>query len=536
MSETSAAGPPAWVSKRDGRVEPFDADKLCQSLFAAGEALGAANAFLARELTDAVVHFLAADAIAGTIPTSHIAEHVSKVVRELGHPELAQAFARSTGRKAAPPPHPSIAAPGTAVHFSSNQPPEDVVRACLATYSQHAVFTRDLAAAHRDGLIILGGLESPRRLVSVVVNAFDAQGSLDLWRGLAEARAATGGAFVLDGPEWMTATGGPASTGIRGLDWLAMLPGVTDRPAIVNVNSAEPPAWAHRNAGPLFADATTDSDHAIAHLQTLIEKMTREDGRLAWRWHLQGRDFSSAPHAELLRRVTDRALAGAAITFVFDRPRRSLLLADGIDRRCPALLMEVGLDLPVLLNQSAVGRDLRAFLTKLPSLARMAVSAARQKRTYLRAHGDPQALSHGFLIDRAQALMRVIGLEQVTHAMTGHCVGDSPVALELAQTVLRTLNESLTEAGRTAHLAVALTAAQAGNTVVAVDGRSSPAKQHLTTAGRLHAVSGWGTASLGIAKDPAPSSADLVELLTFAWKRTDIVSLQLERTEPASRA
>ncbi len=46
VSESSTTGPPAWVSKRDGRLEPFDADKICQSLFAASETLGAPNAFL----------------------------------------------------------------------------------------------------------------------------------------------------------------------------------------------------------------------------------------------------------------------------------------------------------------------------------------------------------------------------------------------------------------------------------------------------------------------------------------------------------
>ncbi len=54
--------PPAWVRKRDGRLEPFDADKISRALFAASEALGRPDAFLARELTDGVVHFLTEEA------------------------------------------------------------------------------------------------------------------------------------------------------------------------------------------------------------------------------------------------------------------------------------------------------------------------------------------------------------------------------------------------------------------------------------------------------------------------------------------
>ena len=42
-----AIQPPEWVRRRDGSQVPFDADRICQSLFAASEALGDANAFLA---------------------------------------------------------------------------------------------------------------------------------------------------------------------------------------------------------------------------------------------------------------------------------------------------------------------------------------------------------------------------------------------------------------------------------------------------------------------------------------------------------
>src|SRR5262249_33463881 len=85
---------PAWVTKRDGRREPFDADKISQSLYAATESIGAANAFLARELADGVLHFLGQENTADTVATAQIAELVEKVVRELGHPELAQAHAQ----------------------------------------------------------------------------------------------------------------------------------------------------------------------------------------------------------------------------------------------------------------------------------------------------------------------------------------------------------------------------------------------------------------------------------------------------------
>ena len=102
-----ALTPPVWVQKRDGRLEPFDADKISRALFAASEALGRADAFLARELTDGVVHFLTEEADDDAPTTIQIAELAAKVVRELGQPALAAAFTehglrRERGKPRAP--------------------------------------------------------------------------------------------------------------------------------------------------------------------------------------------------------------------------------------------------------------------------------------------------------------------------------------------------------------------------------------------------------------------------------------------------
>src|SRR5947209_12433121 len=88
----SRPGLPAWVRQRDGRLAPFEADRISQALFAATETLGQPDAFLARELTDGILHFLSAEVGGGVPSTRQIAEIVVKVVRELGHPRLAQAF------------------------------------------------------------------------------------------------------------------------------------------------------------------------------------------------------------------------------------------------------------------------------------------------------------------------------------------------------------------------------------------------------------------------------------------------------------
>jgi hypothetical protein len=56
---------PAQVRKRDGRLVPFEADRISRTRLAAGEHLGRPDAFLARELTDCIVHHLAAECDGG---------------------------------------------------------------------------------------------------------------------------------------------------------------------------------------------------------------------------------------------------------------------------------------------------------------------------------------------------------------------------------------------------------------------------------------------------------------------------------------
>ena len=84
----------AWVRKRDGRLVPFEADHISRSLFAAGERIGKPDPFMARELTDSVLHFLADESLGQTPSTAQIFELVVKVVRELGQPELSRELAR----------------------------------------------------------------------------------------------------------------------------------------------------------------------------------------------------------------------------------------------------------------------------------------------------------------------------------------------------------------------------------------------------------------------------------------------------------
>jgi hypothetical protein len=536
VSETNAAGLPAWVSKRNGQREPFDADKICQALFAASEALGSANAFLARELTDAVVHFLAADPGEPHLTTVQIAEQVVKVVRELGQPALAQAFEQGAGRRPSPAPAAEPARGAVAFSFSLNEEPDDIVRRCLHAYSERAVFSRDLISAQGDGLLRLAGMDRPRALAQCVLDTPHGARDAFYWavlRGLCEA---AGQGFVLDGPEWRSAAADATLLSQIALGWLTR-PGRTG-PAhvVVNLNSAQPPPWEMcRDPGPLFGKQPATTELAdlplLDEFLTLMAQSHAPDVR--WDWHVQARDFVVGDHRARLTRVASLALDGIPIAFVFDRPRRPVALSEGIVRGRPAVFLEVGLDLEAFARLPEVAGGVVAFHDKLPSLARMAVSAGVQKRKYLRRAEIP-SLERGFLLDRACLAVVPLGLNGIVRTLTGRSPATGGAALELARQLLQRLHDCLQEAGRAAHLEVALDSPGPGLREMLPGGAlieaglscadtDAPPGQQLTAAGALHAIAGQGTARVLLPRGPSPTPDELVELLNFAWRRTEVI-------------
>src|SRR5262245_36184485 len=204
MTTPQSALSPAWVRKRDGRLVPFEADRISRALFGASEAAGRPDAFLARELADVVVHFLA-DETDGTTPTTEqVHEVVIKVLRELKQPALCTAFETKSrsrrGSRGSPQEPPRKEA---ALRFALGEEPETVRAACLRGYTLQTVFTRDLAAAHQDGLLALGGLETPGEIAASLVGPF--RRAEELLPKLGEAACVAGQTLALEGVEHILA-------------------------------------------------------------------------------------------------------------------------------------------------------------------------------------------------------------------------------------------------------------------------------------------------------------------------------------------
>lgn len=604
---SSSPTPFAWVHKRDGRLVPFDADRISRALFAAGESLGRPDAFASRELTDSILHFLYAET-SGTVPsTAQIAELVVKVVRELGQPSLAKAFADAqtrkaeSGKQAEEDQRQSAAWTGETEGWDSRSDFRSAVganvgptlvqlaqwvqtlpspaslawrtaSACLRDYTLREVYARDLVAAQADGLLTLTGLDTPLELAAQVLGIGGTR-TADLVETVEEARSLAGEYVALDGPEYLLARAGTAKGAVREfLRALAVGLRLTRLQAVINLNCALPPPWAEVLAeGPLFEQHRQgpETQETADLLDQLLEALLVPGAlRSAVRvdWHLSERDFVTDKMAGLLR-LARRALEGVPLAFAFDRPRRPVALAEGLDRQHPAVLLIVGLHLPRLLEQSGPRIDPPLFLRKLDSLARLALSAATQKRDFLRRHNYNRPNVHrGFVLDRARLVVVPVGLDHAVQTLLGHSFGSGGSAREFAQQVVHCLHSVLRKDAQASMLdtcvdsTLAYQLAPAGQEWEQLDagkqlwpisdGRwpttreaagltpwdpTTTMKDQLLSAGLLHAAAGTGTAALLLTEERPISPDELVQLLRYAWQQTAVTRIRFLRKVPQPR-
>jgi ATP cone domain len=523
--------PPGWVSKRDGSRVPFDADKISQALFAATESLDRPDAFLARELTDGVLHFLAVEKDDDTLTTTQIAEIVAKTVRELGQPALAEAFSTFVAAPVA------ARSPTEAIvlHVRRDVTPRVLFPELMRQYTQQAVYSRQVLAAQSDGLLTLTGLETPGELETCVVGLFESAAD-----ALQDLRRYVGGCAVFDGPEYALLHTGGTERFVNEVRLAARFLGL---PVVVNLNCAEPPPWAGDLArGPLFTEqrAVPDETRPAAVAEDLLERFTAANPStplIRIYWHVAERDFLT----DRLRMAVHLAAEGAALTFVFDRPRRPLLLAEGIDRQHSAVLLTVGLHLPRLAAQPGLREDAALFLQKLGSLTRLAISAAVQKREYLRRHErvQPSPLTTGFLLDRARLVVAPIGLDFVVHQMLGRGLTSGGEALDLGKQIVTRLRDVLKQDGRTAHLDACVDGASefgllsppaVSEQVAGLTAWDANAtlKNQLRAAGSLHALAERGALALFLGHDEFTAEG-IAERLRQAWETSDVARLRLAR-------
>lgn len=359
-----------------------DEDAICQAIFAGTVRLGRPDAFLARELTDGVMHFLLSDVDDAGQP---INELVAKLVRELGHPQLAHVLDEKHFNKK----------PWTGYSTNDLRSPTKLAR--------ESVFPPDLMAAHDAGLLQLDDLHLADRLIECNLPGPGEAISPHEWNGrLIAARKVTGRTVTLDNAACCL---GAADAG----EWLIeLVAGLrsTSLQALITLNAE---TGACESAKSLFSSAQPSlwGEEAINPARELLQAgIDRDfgDAPIHWRWHLSNSDFS-LDKANQLAWLAEAATKVKNLTLAFDRTSKASVSTDGT-------LMSVEASLSGLRRYLPDKVSAEEFIAKIGSLVRLALAAGHAKRKFLRQNGSSE-LRSGFLIDRSALQLLVTGMNHV---------------------------------------------------------------------------------------------------------------------------
>ena len=504
--------PPELVRLPAGGTEPFEPERIARSLFAAAERIGAADPFLARELTEGVVHFLAAECDGRPATPTQIAEVVAKVIRELGHPALAKAFEErprevspSPNLPATPRPSPKLPA------WLDPSSPDDRVRRAAAAerlteLSIAEIYPRDLVSAHHEGLIRLTGLDAPLEIAGTVYRTSDD----NVPHIIRAHRSIAGGFLAFDCPEYEFSLREKTPEMMDFISDVVDATRETGFKTVLNLNCGSPPRGYEELTGPLFGLTAAESPSNLRAKMAEELLFFGEEGRSFW--HVAASDFDATPSR--LNRPIELSLSGRAIEFVFDRPKQPVVLGPGLDRKTPATLCLVGVNFGRLVEQMGGGPvDPDVFLRKVGSLGRFAKTAGHVKQDFLRKYGR-DSLREGFLLERARIVVVPTGLEIAATSC-------SRPAIEFGRQILQTLRIAL-ESDRPRAMPVRVDSpVDDGGGISPIDPAATP-KQQVRVASAWHAAAGGGCATIAL---PSADPAVALEILKSAWQG-DVVRLR----------
>jgi hypothetical protein len=199
-----------------------------------------------------------------------------------------------------------------------------------------------------------------------------------------------------------------------------------------------------------------------------------------------------------------------------------------------------------------MGTDIKpdAFLQKLKTLIRLALSAGVQKRDFLQQHaqGRPD-LTSGFLLQRARLLVVPNGLAAVTDVFFRERVLPFGQAAQFTHRALDHLVRGLREEGRQRLMETCVEGLPEAlgeydssvSTLPPTWGigthfwqAAEPIDEAVETAGKLHALCGGGTLHVSFSEGEQPAMKEFLELVEFTWKKTGVVRLRFHRAATPS--
>jgi hypothetical protein len=536
-------GNPFQIRLDDGRMTPLEPDLVCQTLFALTEELGRPDAFLARELTDGVVYFLREEGCDTILSNQELSEQIIKCVRELGHPMMAQLLA-ARGDSIFGTPQDTANTNVVAAAFVGNESRSMTDDSVLPTSELPLaeVYPRDVVSLHHNGLLKLTGLAHPFQISgSVLGSPVNPEArDLDIGAAIGNARIHTAGFVAVDGPDIALArlAGSASELATQFVREVDRALAVHHLRAVVNLNQADPPAWAAPGRqGPLFSGLEGATEPA--RLQEVAVAIARQlldgAGQVEVAWHLSSSAFQAVELSNLIK-VLRSEHQDRRVTFVLDRSRQPQMLAPGLTRQHVGVLTAVGVQLDRLAQQiSTVNPE--QFLHKLGSLCRLARSAGHAKYDFLRKHGRAE-LTRGFLLERARLVVVPLGLEAAVRHIMSKPVSDGGDGTSFAAAIVECMHDALIrEPPRNMDAALdemPPVDELSSTAALSPSDPDSPPRQQIKAAGALHRIAGAGTAVIRVPEESAHTVEDIASWIRQAWHQTEVHRIRFVTQPPAT--
>lgn len=494
------------IRTEDGESIPLEPDRIIQTLFDATRDLGKPSAFLARELAEGVFHFLTPENVPEPPTLGQLAELVAKVVRELGHPDLARCYLARMG--------------------SGSEPPREAAKE--RADPGDGIFTRDLLSAARNGFLVLPPTASPPKLACLAARGpyHHESPSLLAWQEALFEQARTARHLRLDVAEESVLPGeAELADWFRAVDLILR---ATDVQTTLVLGNRERSEGRGGGDSPLFGQQSGAGTTVgrMADSWTILRAwngLPAGSTRWSCEWvqpcpPLPGRDVWNDRQGTMLGEI---ACTHPMFRFRLQRAGKPSATPD--DAAC---LETIVLPLPGLAWWPEVERDVDAFLEKLPGLAGMAVSAGSQYRAHLRRRaGTESPLTRGFLLDRSILQVQVVGLEAAVADILGARPEQSGASLDLAVAVLQRLRDALETQARRAGLEARLEVDLGAADDAPFPPNAPETQRRLETAAVLHPAAGRGTLVLSLSR-PA-TGEEWHHILRAAGSRQGVDALRL---------
>lgn len=444
LNKTTAHGSlPKWVSSADESLVPFDPGRISNALYEALLIEGIDDPFIARELTESILHFLSLENSDGTIDKNRLADLIESVLRELGNARVARQLRL---RRFPSDKNKSSKAKFLQINVHASALPQSFVAEAKKQYALLTVFSADVVSAVKAGYLLINQMESFDRLHSQVLGHTAAP---TIGQSVQHINHVSGLTFfnLLDHAKCFRNREefNPYVETLLACTQLLETQLVTYFPTSGHsdeFNAKEEDLFS--DAGKTDCNWTGERDGYDLLRHLLRNARSNQKVCLQLEPNASIKDLNLDDIGNLRP-----SFLGLQWRYGGDNRKKNRWFYPGLSANSRHCLGKVTLDLKKLFCDEQPMADLERYRVRVRSLAKLAVSAMIQKRRFLyklaESDSEKYPFQKNFLLPRASIIVECQGLEEIIAQLQTTTAVRSGDATVQAKRILQTLKESLDE-------------------------------------------------------------------------------------------